>query len=342
MMRLAALFLCLSGLATGVGAQTMSGTLLVANRDGGSISFFDLESGIEMARLPIGARIPHEIAVSPDGRLALTSEYGTADDPGRMLHIIDVASASFVGHIDLGPDSRPHSFAFLPEGRRAVATMEDSDRLALVDVEERTLVGTLPTGGRDGHMVRVSPDGGTAYVTSRGAEGTLSVIDLSGTSPPVVVATGAGAEGLAVAPDGSEVWVVNRRAASISIVDAETLEVIETLEAPPFAGRAEISPAGRVLVPNGTFGEETVQALTLYDLRTRGIIAQHVLRPGRPGRGGFGIHVAGERAFVSDRAARSIAIYDLARFPESRLLSADHDDPDGLSYSAVRLGVLED
>lgn len=332
--------IALASVALGAAAQPLTGTLLTANRDGGSISFFDLESGVEMARLPVGPRIPHEIAVSPDGRLALSTEYGPEDNPGRRLLVIDVPGARYLGRIDLGPDSRPHSVVFLPDGRRAVATMEASDRIALVDVVERRVLETFPTGGREGHMVRLSPHGETAYVTSRGAEGTLSVIDLAGGQAPVVIETGLGAEGLAVSPDGSEVWVVNRGAESISVVDTDSLEVVATVEAPPFAGRAEISPAGRVLVPNGTSGESTERFLTLYDLDTREVIAQHAVGPGGEGSGSFGIHIVGERAFVTDRAARSISIYALERFPASSTITTGHEDPDGLGYSPLRLNVF--
>ncbi len=55
-------------------------------------------------------------------------------------------------------------------------------------------------------MVRLSPDGARTFVSSRGAEGTLSVISLNSESAPVVIPTGAGAEGLAVTKDGREVW----------------------------------------------------------------------------------------------------------------------------------------
>ena len=231
------------------GGQT--GTLLIVNRTGGSISLFDLGTSIEMARVPIGPVIPHEVAVSPDGRLALTSEYGPNDNPGRHLVVIDVAEGRQTGRIDLGPKSRPHSIVFMKDSRRAVATLELSDRVALVDVVMRKVIRTYPTGGREGHMVRLSPDGTRAYVTSRGAAGTLSVISLEGDTPPVVIPTGEGAEGLAVSPDGSEVWVVNRLAGTISIVDTRSLTVAATLDVPPDARRAEISVGGRVLVPHG-------------------------------------------------------------------------------------------
>ena len=64
-------------------AMALDGTLIVSNRTGGSISFIDLPTGVEVARVPVGPFIPHEVDVSADGRLALTSEYGPNNEPGR-------------------------------------------------------------------------------------------------------------------------------------------------------------------------------------------------------------------------------------------------------------------
>ena len=317
------------------------GTLLVVNRTGGSISLFDLDTSVEMARVPIGPVIPHEVAVSPDGRLAMTGEYGPNDNPGRHLVVLDVAEGRQVGRIDLGPQSRPHSIVFMKDGGRAVATLELSDRVALVDVVARKVIRTYPTGGREGHMVRLSPDGTRAYVTSRGAAGTLSVIALEGDRPPVVIPTGEGAEGLAVSPDGSEVWVVNRLAGTISIVDTRSLTVIATLDVPPDARRAEISAAGRVLVPHGGPADAPAQFLSVYDLRRRALIGRHAMHEGRTGPGGFGIHIVGERAFASDRAGRALLAFDLADVTAVGTIATGLDDPDGLAHSPVRVSVLE-
>jgi len=322
-------------------AQDVRGTLLVANRTGGSISLFDLTSGVEMARVAIGPAIPHEVGVSPDGRLALTGEYGPNDAPGRHLVVIDVAEGRLVGRIDLGPKSRPHSVVFLPDGRRAVATLEQSDRLALVDVVDRRVLGTFPTGGREGHMVRLSADATRAFVTSRGAAGTLSVISLAGEAPPVVIPTGEGAEGLAVTPDGREVWVVNRVARTISIVDTGSLKVVHTIEVPPDARRAEISPSGRVLVPHGGTDAAPAQVLSVYNAKSRALVQRLALHEGRKGSGGFGIHLAGERAFVSDRLDRALFTTDLGDVKVRRMLTTGHDDPDGLAVSPVRVAALE-
>jgi YVTN family beta-propeller protein len=318
-----------------------SGTLLVANRTGGSISMIDLATDIEIARLPIGPAIPHEVAVSADGRWAVTGEYGGNANPGRHVVVIDVVNARIAGRIDLGPNSRPHSLAFMPDGRRVVATMESSDRIALVDIVNLAVLRTYPTAGREGHMVRLSPDGVHAYVASRGAEGTLSVIALREALPPVVIPTGAGAEGLAVSPDGTEVWVVNRTADSISVVNTGTRRVVATLPARSGAGRAEISAAGRVFVPNGRSATEESKYLTVYDLASRRMRQELPMNDGQLGGGGYGIHIAGERAFVADRADRSIAIYDLTDLSLVRTIETAHPDPDGLAYSPVRVAAME-
>ncbi len=327
--------------SSSVATQGLSGTLLVANRTGGSISLFDLATAVEIARVPIGPAIPHEVGVSPDGRLALTGEYGPNDAPGRHVVIIDVAEARLVGRIDLGPKSRPHSVVFMPDGRRAVVTLEQSDQIALVDVVDRRVLRTYPTGGREGHMVRLSPDGTRAFVTSRGAEGTLSIITLAGEAPPVVIPTGEGAEGLAVTPDGREVWVVNRVARSISIVDTRALKVIQTIEVPPDARRAEVSASGRVLVPHGGTDDAPAQYLSVYDERSRALVNRLAMHEGRKGPGGFGIHVVGERAFVSDRADRALFTMELNDLKSRRTLATGHNDPDGLAVSPVRVAVLE-
>lgn len=323
-------------------AFAQQGTLLVANREGGSISYFDLALGVEIGRVPIGPRIPHEVASSPDGRWALTGEYGSADDPGHRLVVLDILNPAVVGYIDLGRPSRPHSMVFLPDGQRAVATMEDADAITLVDVIDRKVLRTYPTGGREGHMVRISPDGERAYVTNRGAEGTLSVIFLDEARGPVVIPTDEGAEGLAVTPDGQEVWVANRRAGTISIVDAASLRVVHTVDARPFPNRMEISAKCRVVVTNGMSNRNVASFLRIYDLRTRTVVDDVPLDEGRPADRTYGLLVRGERAFITDRSGGRILVFDLDDPSTPHVLAAEHERPDGMAWSPLRVAALGD
>ena len=325
-------------------ASAAEGTLVVANR-AGSVSLFDLVTGTEVARLPIGPVIPHEVEVSPDGRTILTAEYGPNNRPGRRLVVIDLVEARVAGWVDLGPDSRPHDMRFLPDSRRAVVTMQDSDHVALVDIEALEVIRTFPTGGREGHMVQLSPDGATAYVTCRGAEGTLSVVDLADDEPPIVLPTGAGAEGITITTDGAEIWVANRLSESISIIDAASGEVIETLDSVPFASRMAASPAGVVAVVNGLTGEQADGRLRLYEVGTRRLL--HGLEvpgehPNERGRG-IGFDATGETLFLSTQEADAIFVYNTANPTAApRQLTTGHDQPDGVAWSPLRVGVFEE
>ena len=169
----------------------------------------------------------------------------------------------------------------------------------------------------------------------------LSIIDLTGENETTVLVTGAGAEGLAVSPDGSEVWVANRRDQSVAVVDVRRRRIAENIASAAFVGRAEISAGGRVLVPNGSFGgERAPQQLTLYDQSSRQQIARHRVRAAQDNTGGFNIHIVDEFAFVSDRTSGAIELYDLANFPASTVLFADHDYPDGMAFSPLRMNSV--
>jgi hypothetical protein len=113
--------LCLI-LATPAAAQT----LLIGNKAEDTVSFIDLATGKERARVET-AHMPHEIAISPNGKQAAVVAYG-----GSTLDIFDVASASRVKRIDLSPNVAPHGIAWLRDGRLVVTT-EKSKSLTLVD-----------------------------------------------------------------------------------------------------------------------------------------------------------------------------------------------------------------
>lgn len=322
-------------------AIAAEGTLLVANRSGGSVSLIDLQTETEIARLPIGPVIPHEIATSPNGRWAVTGEYGGGNNPGHHLVVIDVAAAEIAARIDLGPDTRPHSIAFLSDSRRVIATMEQSDSVVLVDIVDREVLDSWPTGGRDSHMVRLSPDESRAYVASRGGEGTLSVIWLNEDRPAAVISTGAGAEGIAVSPDGGEVWVANRDARTISIIDANTLAVAATIEGPA-VNRIEFLPNGQAVIPGGASADESARLLTFYQGETKQPIRQLELQNGSAAGTGVRLLAADGMLFLADSSLNEILMVDPAsgNQPERVVIAADN--PDGMAWSPIRVRVLQD
>jgi YVTN family beta-propeller protein len=239
-----------------VAGSLEAATLVVANKAEATVSLVDLGSGKVAATLPVG-NAPHEVAVSPDGRLALIANYGPREQPGSTLTLIDVPGAKVVKTIDLGGYVRPHGLVFL-DGRRALVTSEATKTLIEVDVEEGKVTRGFATGQEVSHMVAVTPDHSRAFVANIGS-GTMTAIDLKAGKALGNVQTGAGAEGIDVTPDGRQVWVTNREANTVSVVDTATLEILGKIDVESFPIRAKVTPDGkRVLVSAARSGDLAV------------------------------------------------------------------------------------
>lgn len=328
--------------ALGASTGAVADTLVVLNKSDATASLIDLARGAAVATLPTG-EAPHEVDVSPDGRLALVANYGTRTAPGSTLTLIDVPGARVVRTIALGEHRRPHGVKWL-DGRRAVVTAEASKALLVVDVEEGRVTAAVPTGQEVSHMVALTPDRKRAFVASIGS-GTVTAIDLEAAKAAGVVATGKGAEGIEVTPDGNQVWVTNREADTVSVLDAQTLATVATLPSASFPIRARVTPDGAwVLVSNARTGD-----LAVFDARqrkeARRIKLDAKLRATEGRLMTFGdssvpigvvVHPGGKRAWVAHANADVITVLDLEKWAAAGTLSAGRE-PDGMAYSALEV-----
>lgn len=83
-------------------AITRDGTLLVAtNKQGRSVSLFDLASGEEVARIPTARPVVHGVLITPDDRYAFVSVEGVGSEPGTV-EVIDLAARESVARVDVG------------------------------------------------------------------------------------------------------------------------------------------------------------------------------------------------------------------------------------------------
>jgi len=317
-------------------------TLVVANKAEATASLVDIGSGKIVTTLPVGTG-PHEVAVSPDGRLALVANYGTGPQPGSSLTLIDVAGGKVARTIDLGAYKRPHGMVFL-DGRRVLVTSEASKTVIEVDVKEGKVIREIATGQEISHMVAVTPDRSRAFVANIGS-GSITALDLKTGKSLGDVKTGAGTEGIDVTPDGRQVWATNREADSVSVVDAKTLAVIGTVASAAFPIRAKVTPDGKhVLVSNAKSGDVSVLSVAEKTLERRVPLPVQAAAD-REGRlmAQFGdssvpigivITPDGKRAFVAHANSDTISIVDLAEWKRVGSLTAGKE-PDGMGYSKV-------
>lgn len=250
--------------STGAAAET----LLVVRKTDNAVDFIDPGSGLRLATVATGFA-PHEISVAPDGRRAVVSNYGTRDQPGTSVSIIDLEQPREIRRIELAPHTRPHGVAWYAPDRVAVTT-EGSRSLLVVDPEAGRVVRATGTEQETSHMVAVSPDATRAYVTNIGS-GTTTVIDLDAGNKLEDLPTGAGSEALALSPDGRELWVAARGAGEIVVVDTRTLDITARWLAPGMPIRIAFAPDGHAALVTFAQGSEVVA----FDRARRKELARH-------------------------------------------------------------------
>ncbi len=325
-------------------AATLSAeTLLVVRKSADALDFIDPGSGLRLASVPLG-HAPHEISVSPDGRLAVVSNYGTRAQPGSTISIVDLEQPRELRRIDLAPHARPHGVAWYAPDRIAV-TAEGSKSLLIVDPVAGHIERAIETGQDVSHMVAVSRDALRAYVSNIGS-GTTTIIDLETGHKLGDVATGGGSEGLALAPDGRELWVAARDDGYITVVDTARLAVTARLPLQGMPIRLAITPdGGTALATCARSGE-----LVAFDVATRSERARRGIgltaapdahgrpfarvAPGSPAPVGMLLSPDGRRVFVAATLGDATVQFETATLAPVRAVMVD-GEPDGLAATAV-------
>ena len=326
--------------------STTQARLLVLNKAEATVSLFDPATRREVGLVDVGNG-PHEVAVSPDGRTAVVSNYGNRD-PGSTLTLIDIVGAESLGNMMLVGEEgagneqklrtylRPHGLTFLPDGRHVVVTSESTRRLLVVDIDRREVIRTLPTKQPSLHLLALSVDGRTAFGTSPDG-GTLNVLDLSadGSSAAAIIATGAGAEGLAISPDGGEVWVCNRATDSVSIVDSAARTIIAELHTTASPMRVAFTPDGaHALVSCAEAGQ-----LLVFETGTRRLSQTVELSGDNSEQSSMPVGICvqpdGRFAWVACTRGEFLAVIDLQNFEFVDRVKARRG-PDGMAFAQPR------
>ncbi len=204
-----------------------AGILLVGNKGENTLSFIDLSSGRELGRAATGP-MPHEIAISPDGRQAAVVAYG-----GRTIDIFDVAGRNRLRAIDLSPNEGPHGIVWLEDGRLLVTT-ERSRSLTMIDTVRGDAVTAIATGEEGTHMVAVSPDRRHAF-TANIQSGTVSVIDLAAARLIRNFTVSGEPEAITLTPDGTTLWVGDLEGSRLQAFDTGALTAADETGYAPVA-----------------------------------------------------------------------------------------------------------
>ena len=180
-MRIAAGSLLLALLAGPVasGQELPTPALLVLHKGENAMAIVDPSTGRVLGRVPVG-QDPHELTVSPDGKLAFATNYsGSIAQGSNSISVIDLVARTELHHVELTPLSRPHGLWFA-DGK-LYFTAEGSMAIGRYDPASNKVDWVLGTGQDRTHMILVSKD--QKIFTSNVSANTISIIERGGGPP---------------------------------------------------------------------------------------------------------------------------------------------------------------
>ncbi|MCZ2134898.1 MAG: hypothetical protein LC098_05645 [Burkholderiales bacterium] len=232
---------------------------------------------------------------------------------GSSVTVVDTASNALLTSIAVG--SAPIGVAASPDGRFVYVASHNGNAISVISTNAQSVVATIVVAGKP-MGVAVSPDGSRLYVThftpaaASGAGsvwvgGTLSVIDTLARTVLNAVNVGANPAGVAVAPNGSRVYVANAGDGTVSVVTAASNTVTATLavQSNP-VGVAASADGQRVYVANS--GSASLSVIDAASLTVTNTITV----------GGYASGVAvsddSSRVLVSNNFDNSVSVIDAA------------------------------
>jgi YVTN family beta-propeller protein len=140
------------------------------------------------------------------------------------MDVMDLSERKVIKSIDFGHGVRPHCPMFGPKDGLLYVTTELDKSVTIIDPHSLTIVGSVPTGQAESHMLAISPDGSKGYTANVGP-GTVSVLDLAGRKTITVIPVAGHVQRISMSPDGRWVFTSDTEKPRLAVIDATTNKV---------------------------------------------------------------------------------------------------------------------
>ncbi len=308
------------------------GLLVIDNKGNHTLGIVDPAAGKEIATVTETGVTGHEVAVSPDGKTAYVPIYGNSGvgqpgTDGQTIDVIDLASRKVVSTIHLDRPLRPHCAHFSPTDGLLYVSTELADSVTIIDPKTNKVVGSIPTGQRESHMLAFSHDGRRIYTANVGA-GTVSVLDVASRKTIAVIPICKETQRIAVSMDDRYAFTSDQHSPRLAVIDTPTDKVARWVELPGIGYGTAPTPDGRYLVV-AVINKNQIAAV---DLKTWKVV--HTIDvPAAPQEVVMGPD--GRVAFVSCDRSKQIAVINLHTWKIEKKIDAG-PGCDGMAWAAVQ------
>ena len=318
--------------AAAKGSGEGKATLLVVNQGDANLSLVDpvaekVVGGISEELTDVHG---HEVAASPDGRTAYVPIYGSTGvgKPGIDGHemlVMDIKKKKITGRVDFGSGVRPHCVVYDPVSKMLYVTTELKNSVTIVDPKTLKIMGEIPTGQAESHMLAISPDGQRGYTANVGP-GTVSVLDIPGRKTIAVIPVSKMVQRIALSRSGGTAFTADQMKPQLVVIDTATNTVKRRIDLPSLAYGTAATLDGQWLVVT------TDHAVAVVDLAILEV-SQMIDVPGKPQE--VLMSPDGRVAYISCAMGAEngkVAVLDLKEWKVKALIDAGKF-PDGLAWA---------
>ncbi len=243
-------------------------TLIVANATGNSLTFVDPASG-KLLRTVAGIVDPYHLRFSPDMKWFVTAA-------NRLDHVdlyrwLGADAAEPFKLVKRLPAPKTPSHLSIDSRSTAVyVSLQDSDELLAIDLATQAPRWQIKVGKMPADLF-LSADDRTLLVGLTG-DRVVEAYDVSGAAPKLIkrITTGAGAHAFRARGDKRHVFVSNRVANTISLIDTHTLAVVAEYPAPGGPDCMEMLADNRTLLVSSRWARK----LSVIDIQTKQVVRQ--------------------------------------------------------------------
>jgi len=233
-------------------SSSSAGLLLVANKGDRTLGLIDPERGQQVATVNEGGVTGHEVIASPDGKRSFVPIYGDSGvglpgTDGSTMDVIDLSERKVIHSVDFGHGVRPHCPVFGPKDGLLYVTTELDKSLTIIDPHSLKIVGNVPTGQAESHMLAISPDGSKGYTANVGP-GTVSVLDLAARKTLTVIPVAGHVQRISLSRDGHWAFTSDTEKPRLAVIDTTTNKVDRWVTLPGMGYGAAPTPDGKWLL----------------------------------------------------------------------------------------------
>jgi YVTN family beta-propeller protein len=290
-------------------SSTAAERLMIVHKHDASVGFYDSTTGKLIQRAEVGT-VPHEVALTPDSRLAVVTNYGVrsytdASPGGNTVHLIDTVHMKPAGTWTFDQNTRPHGIERGASGRFFVTT-DFPAAVLILNPRNGKIEGRFPLSCKLPHMLQLSGDEKRAYVACSGS-GDLVVLDLSEMRELRKLPIGGVPMGLVLDHTGRWLYATNRPGNQVCVIDTQALSITSRIDVSGEPVRAHLTLDGKRLLVS-TIGSGEVVAI---DVARRTIL--HRFQAGARAEG-LSVHPDGMHAYVSAQGDNKVHKFRLSDY----------------------------